>query len=97
MRWYARPEGVSQQLRVAPRLASWEKADHLDQVRLRAYLEDTEALLAASRGRRPWALRRARALVAGCPQQHTSPPLKAKGDDNGNCCMHTAPRGAGTG
>ena len=27
MRWYARPEGDRQQLRVAPRLASWNKAD----------------------------------------------------------------------
>jgi hypothetical protein len=57
MRWYARPEGDSLQLRVAPRLASWEKADHPDQVRLRAYLDDTEALLAASRIDCPWALR----------------------------------------
>jgi hypothetical protein len=36
MRWYARPEGDNQQLRVAPRLASWNKADHPDQVRLGA-------------------------------------------------------------
>jgi hypothetical protein len=57
MRWYARPEGVSQQLRVAPRLASWEKADHPDQVRLRAYLDDTEELLADSWIDGPWALR----------------------------------------
>lgn len=48
MRWYARPEGDNLQLRVAPRLASWNKADHPDQVRLRAFLDDTEALLAAS-------------------------------------------------
>ena len=57
MRWYARPEGDNQQLRVAPRLASWNKADHPDQVRLRAFLDDTEALLAASRVDGPWALR----------------------------------------
>jgi hypothetical protein len=38
-------------------LASWEKADDPSQVRLRAYLEDTEALLAASRVDGPWALR----------------------------------------
>jgi hypothetical protein len=57
MRWYARPEGDNQMLRVAPRLASWNKADHPDQVRLRAYLDDTEALLAASRIDGPWALR----------------------------------------
>jgi len=57
MRWYARPEGVSQQLRVGPRLASWEKADHPDQVRWRAYLGDTEELFADSRIDGPWALR----------------------------------------
>jgi hypothetical protein len=57
MRWYARPDGDTQELRFAPRLASWEKADHPDQVRLRAYLDDTEDLLAASRVDGPWALR----------------------------------------
>ena len=57
MRWYARPEGDKQQLRVAPRLASWNKADHPDQVRLRAFLDDAEGLLAASRVDGPWALR----------------------------------------
>lgn len=57
MRWYARPENDSLQLRVAPRLASWNKADDPDQVRLREYLDDTEALLADSRIRGPWALR----------------------------------------
>jgi hypothetical protein len=57
MRWYARPEGDKQQLRVAPRLASWNKSDDPDQVRLRAYLDDTEALLANSRVNGPWALR----------------------------------------
>jgi len=57
MRCYARPEGESQKLRVAPRLASWEKADHPDQVRLRAYLDDSEELLADSRIDGPWALR----------------------------------------
>jgi hypothetical protein len=57
MRWYACPEGDKQQLRVTPRLASWNKADDPDQVRLRAYLDDTEALLATSRIDGPWALR----------------------------------------
>lgn len=57
MRWFARPENNALQLRVAPRLASWNKADHPDQVRLRAYLNDTEALLASSRVDGPWALR----------------------------------------
>jgi hypothetical protein len=57
MCWFARPEGDKQQLRVAPQLASWNKADHPDQVRVRAYLDDTEELLAASRVDGPWALR----------------------------------------
>ncbi|MCP9274002.1 hypothetical protein [Mycolicibacterium arenosum] len=57
MRWYARPEGYGLELRVAPRLASWEKAEHPDQARLQAYLDDTEALLAESRIGGPWALR----------------------------------------
>ena len=57
MRWYARPEGDRQELRVAPRLASWNTADHPDQVRLREYLDDTEALLVDSRIDGPWALR----------------------------------------
>ena len=57
MRWYARPEGDSHQLRVAPQLASWEKAGHPDQVRLQAYLDDTEELLADSRIDGPRALR----------------------------------------
>jgi hypothetical protein len=57
MRWFARPEDNAHQLRVAPRLESWEKADHPDQVRLRAYLDDTEALVAVSRVGGPWTLR----------------------------------------
>lgn len=57
MRWYCRPEGEKQQLRVTPRLASWNKADDPDQVRLRAYLDDTEELLAGLRVAGPWALR----------------------------------------
>jgi hypothetical protein len=65
MRWYARPEGDSLQLRVAPRLASWNKADDPDQIRLRAYLDDTAALLAASRVDVPWALRLDVGLPAG--------------------------------
>ena len=65
MRWYARPEGDNQQVRVAPRLASWDKADHPDQVRLRAFLDDTESLLAASRVDGPWALRLDVGLPAG--------------------------------
>jgi hypothetical protein len=57
MHWYARPEGNPQLVRVAPRLASWEKADHPEQVRLRAYLDDTESLLAHSWVEGPRALR----------------------------------------
>nr|WP_310773387.1 hypothetical protein [Mycobacterium sp. Z3061] len=57
MRWYARPENHPLQLSVAPRLASWNKAGHPDQVRLRVYLEHAESLLAASRIDGPWALR----------------------------------------
>ncbi|AGB21660.1 hypothetical protein Mycsm_01241 [Mycobacterium sp. JS623] len=57
MRWYARPECESQQLRFAPRLASWNKADDPDQVRLRAYLDETETLIADLRVDGPWALR----------------------------------------
>ena len=65
MRWYARPKGEKQQLRVAPRLASWNKADHPDQVRLRAFLDDAEGLLAASRVDGPWAVR----LDVGLPAE----------------------------
>lgn len=65
MHWYARPEGTNQQLRVAPRLASWEKAAHPDQIRLRAYLDDTRSLVAASRINGPWALRLDVGLPAG--------------------------------
>lgn len=57
MRWFARPRNNAHQLRVTPRLASWNKADDPDQIRLRAYLDDTEALLADSRIDGPWALR----------------------------------------
>ena len=46
-------------------MASWDKADHPDQVRLRAFLDDTEALLAASRVDGPWALRLAVGLPTG--------------------------------
>jgi len=57
MRWYARPENPALALRVEPRLASWNRADDPEQVRLRAYLDDTEELLAAHRIDGPWALR----------------------------------------
>jgi len=57
MRWFARPENRPLELRIAPRLASWNKADDPDQIRLRAYLEDTEALIAGSQINGSWALR----------------------------------------
>ena len=65
MRWYARPDITAQQLGLAPRLASWNKADDPDQVRLRTYLDDTEVLLAESRVDGPWALR----LDVGLPTE----------------------------
>lgn len=66
MRWFSRPEcDDSHQLRVAPRLASWEKSDHPDQVRLRAYLDDTEDLLSSSRIDGPCSLR----LDVGVPAE----------------------------
>ncbi len=57
MRWFARPENNALPLAVEPRLASWEKRDHPDQVRVRAYLDDTETALSESRVEGPWALR----------------------------------------
>jgi len=45
-RFYARPEAAPTQLRLQPRLASWDATDHPDQVRLRAALEDVGELLA---------------------------------------------------
>lgn len=63
MRWFARPENIAHQLRHTPRPASWNAADHPDQVRLRAYLGDTEELLAGSKIDGPWALR----LDVGAP------------------------------
>lgn len=45
-RFYARPEAPPTQLRLQPRLASWDATDHPDQVRLRAALEDVGELLA---------------------------------------------------
>jgi hypothetical protein len=57
MLWFHRPEGSKLQLRVVPQLACWEKAGHPNQVRLTEYLDDTEALVAASRVDGRWALR----------------------------------------
>lgn len=65
MRWFARPENDALQLRVSPRLESWDAAAHPDQVRLREYLDDTEDLLVASKVQGPWTLR----LDVGRPVQ----------------------------
>src|SRR5689334_1249615 len=56
-RWYARPEGEGRPLRKSPRLASWNRGDHPDQVMLREYLADTAELVAAHAVSGPWALR----------------------------------------
>ncbi len=63
MRWFARPESEALQLRHTPRPACWEKADHPDQKRLQAYLDDTHHLLSDSRVDGLWALR----LDVGAP------------------------------
>ncbi|MGV0041667.1 hypothetical protein [Mycobacterium colombiense] len=76
MRWYARPDGNNHRLRVAPRLASWNKTNDPDQVRLRAFVDDTEELLDASRVDGPWALR----LDIGLPTEVDL--LKEKDLDN---------------
>ena len=57
MRWFTRPENDPQQLRVAPELASWDSKGHPDSIRLRAYLDDTAALVESSKVQGPWALR----------------------------------------
>ncbi len=57
MRWFARPEGGALRLRMEPRVDQWETALHPAKVRLDAYLDDTEELIAESRVQGPWALR----------------------------------------
>lgn len=57
MRWFAPPEGDPIQLRKTPRPASFNANKHPDQVRLKAYLDDTEDLLGDSRVDGLWALR----------------------------------------
>lgn len=64
MRWFARPEDDPHQLRVVPRLGWWIEAGDPDQVRLRADLNDTGALLVFSRIDGPWRLR----LDVGLPK-----------------------------
>lgn len=57
MRWFACPEGGALRLRKEPEVDQWETALHPAKVRLEAYLDDTEALIAESRIEGPWALR----------------------------------------
>lgn len=97
MRWYARPDITAQQLGLAPqlvpglapRLASWNKVDDPDQVRLRVYLDDTEALLAGSRIDGPWALRldvglpATRVLLDGADLDNYAYPLAHRIQDEG--------------
>lgn len=45
------------QLRIPPELDSWDRNDHPATIRLRAYLDDTEALIGSSKILGPWALR----------------------------------------
>ena len=65
MRWYARPTRIDRVHQVEPRLASWDAADHPDQLRLQAYLNDAAALLAHSRNDGQWTLR----LDVGLPTE----------------------------
>jgi hypothetical protein len=87
MRWHARPEGNNHQLRVAPQLDSWDKAGDPAQVRLRPFLDDTEALLAASRIDDQWALRldverpTSRDLLDGADLDNYAFPLARRLDD----------------
>lgn len=89
MRWFARPGNDALPLRVEPRLASWNKADDPDQVRLRAYLDDTEALLATSRVNGQWALRldvglpTARDLLTAADLDNYAYPLAHRLRDSG--------------
>jgi hypothetical protein len=89
VRWYARPEGEKHQLSLAPQLASWDNASHRSQVRLKPYLDATEALLVGSRIDGPWTLR----LDVGCPAHQNlmrgsdldnyAQPLAERLDDTG--------------
>jgi hypothetical protein len=64
--WYERPLGDPLTLPTAPRLASWNKSTHPDQVKLRQYLDQAEALLGERRPvTGPWALRLEVGLPAG--------------------------------
>lgn len=55
--WYQCPRGERLVLQTAPRLASWNKATHPDQVSLREYLQHAESLVIPARpASGPWAL-----------------------------------------
>lgn len=87
MRWYARPEGDSLQLKVAPELASWNGVNDPEQVRLRPFLDETAALIAAARVDGHWALRldvgrpTARDLLGGADLDNFVYPLACRLDD----------------
>jgi len=87
MRWYGRPRDISNLQQVKPRLASWDAADHPDQLRLQAYLDDAEALLAHSRVEGPWTLRldvglpTARDLLDGADLDNYAFPLASRIND----------------
>lgn len=40
--FFGRPENLAEELRLAPRLASWNRSDHLDQVELKRTVESAE-------------------------------------------------------
>ena len=66
--WYERPAGDRLVLSAAPRLASWNKSTHPDQLKLRDYLDRAEALMgSAASSAEPWALR----LEVGLPAGHS--------------------------
>lgn len=89
MRWFARPENAPLELRVAPRLASWNKAGDPDQVPLGESLDEIEALLAGSRIDGPWALRldvglhSARDLLDAADLDNYAYPLARRVGDSG--------------
>jgi hypothetical protein len=55
-RWYGRPREEGLALRTTPRLASWNKANDPEQVRLGEYLVATADLLSSSMITGPWSL-----------------------------------------
>jgi hypothetical protein len=57
IRWFERPETAATVLRESPRLASWDRWDDPDQIRLRKYLDDTLELVDSARVAGLWALR----------------------------------------